>query len=87
MEASYLYAPLAHRLGLYGIKSEMEDLCLKYTDRETFDYIKVKLSQTKESRDRYIDSFISPVKRELEKAGLKFDIKGRTKSIPPYAIS
>ncbi|MDO5036583.1 MAG: TGS domain-containing protein [Porphyromonas sp.] len=81
MEASYLYAPLAHRLGLYNIKSEMEDLCLKYTDRETYDFIKVKLSQTKKSRDRYIASFITPIEEKLREAGLKFEIKGRTKSI------
>lgn len=81
MEASYLYAPLAHRLGLYGIKGEMEDLCLKYTDRDTYDFVKVKLSQTKASRDKYIATFIAPLKERLEQAGLKFEIKGRTKSI------
>lgn len=80
-EASYLYAPLAHRLGLYNIKSEMEDLVLKYTDRETFNYIKEKLSSTKVARDAYIEKFIQPVRQNLEKAGLTFEIKGRTKSI------
>lgn len=81
MEVSFLYAPLAHRLGLYNVKSEMEDLCLKYTDRDTFDFIKRKLNETKRSRDAYIDAFISPLEERLKKEGLKFHIKGRTKSI------
>ncbi len=81
VEAKYLYAPLAHRLGFYTIKSELEDLCLKYTDRETYDFIARKLNETKRSRDQYIDEFIKPVKERLDKTGLKYDIKGRTKSI------
>lgn len=81
MEASFLYAPLAHRMGLYGIKGEMEDLCLKYTDRETFNYVKGKLAETKKSRDEYIASFIQPVRKALEASDLRFSIKGRTKSI------
>ncbi|MDR2927996.1 MAG: RelA/SpoT family protein [Cytophagaceae bacterium] len=81
MEASYLYAPMAHRLGLYTIKSEMEDLVMKHTDREMYRFIAKKLNETKRARDRYIDEFIAPLKAELEKQGLKFDIKGRTKSI------
>ncbi len=81
MEVSFLYAPLAHRMGLYMIKSEMEDLCLKYTDRTTYDYIKRKLNETKDSRDAYITAFINPLKKRLEAEGLRFDIKGRTKSI------
>lgn len=84
LEASYLYSPLAHRLGLYKIKGELEDLSLKYTNREIFTRIAHKLTQTKRSRDAYIDSFIKPVKEALERHGLKFDIKGRTKSI--YSI-
>ena len=80
-EASYLYAPLAHRLGLYTIKSELEDLALKYTDRPTFNEIARKLNETKAARDKYIYEFIKPVKAKLEAAGLKFEIKGRTKSI------
>lgn len=83
-EASYLYAPLAHRLGLYKIKSELEDLSLKYTNRDTFTQIAKKLKETKRSRDKYISEFIEPVKRKIEEVGLKFDIKGRTKSI--YSI-
>ncbi|MBP3516801.1 MAG: bifunctional (p)ppGpp synthetase/guanosine-3',5'-bis(diphosphate) 3'-pyrophosphohydrolase [Parabacteroides sp.] len=80
-EVSYLYAPLAHRLGLYTIKSELEDLSLKYTDRKQYDFIKQKLNETKRSRDAYIAEFIAPIKSKLEEAGLRFDIKGRTKSI------
>ena len=80
-EASYLYAPLAHRLGLYKIKSELEDLSLKYTDRKQFDFIKQKLNETKRSRDAYIAEFIAPIKQKLTEEGFKFDIKGRTKSI------
>lgn len=80
-EASYLYAPLAHRLGLYTIKSELEDLSLKYTDRKQYDFIKQKLNETKRSRDTYIAQFIAPIQEKLIQAGLRFDIKGRTKSI------
>ncbi|MDR1455343.1 MAG: HD domain-containing protein [Tannerella sp.] len=80
-EVSYLYAPLAHRLGLYKIKSELEDLSLKYVDPEQYSYIKTRLNETKRSRDAYIAEFIEPVRRKLEAAGLQFDIKGRTKSI------
>lgn len=81
LEASFLYAPLAHRLGLYSIKSEMEDLSLKSTDRKTYDFIKQKLNETKRSRDAYIAEFIAPIEEKLKAAGFKFDIKGRTKSI------
>ena len=80
-EASYLYAPLAHKLGLYQLKSELEDLSLKYMERDAYYHIKDKLSETKESRDRYIHDFIGPIREKLEAAGLKFHIKGRTKSI------
>ena len=83
-EVLYLYAPLAHRLGLYRIKSELEDLSLKYTDRQQYDYIKNALNESKRSRDAYIEEFIEPVRKKLEVAGLNFDIKGRTKSI--YSI-
>ena len=80
-EANCLYAQLAHRLGLYKIKGELEDLSLKYTNREIYTQIARKLNETKRSRDAYIKAFISPLKEKLEKAGLKFEIKGRTKSI------
>jgi len=84
LEASTLYAPLAHKLGLYKIKSELEDLSLKYSDRETYNLIAHELNSTKKYREEYISTFIAPVKLMLEKAGLKFEIKGRTKSI--YSI-
>ncbi len=80
-EASYLYAPLAHKLGLYKLKSELEDLSLKYLEHDAYYHIKDKLSATKAARDKYIEDFITPVKQKLEAAGLKFHIKGRTKSI------
>jgi guanosine-3',5'-bis(diphosphate) 3'-pyrophosphohydrolase len=83
-EASYLYAPLAHRLGLYLIKSEMEDLALKYTDRSNYNLIAKKLAETMRVRKTFIDDFISPVSLALEKQGFSFDIKGRPKSI--YSI-
>ena len=80
-EAAYLYAPLAHKLGLYKLKSELEDLSLKYLEHDAYYHIKGKLSETKKSRDAYIDRFIKPIKERLSEAGLKFHIKGRTKSI------
>lgn len=80
-ETAYLYAPLAHKLGLYKLKSELEDLSLKYTEKEVYYHIKEKLNATKASRDKYIAAFIAPVRKKLEEAGLSFHIKGRTKSI------
>ena len=80
-EAAYLYAPLAHKLGLYKLKSELEDLSLKYTKHDVYYHIKDKLNATKAARDKYIANFIEPVKAKLEASGLKFHIKGRTKSI------
>ena len=80
-EAAYLYAPLAHKLGLYKLKSELEDLSLKYLEHDAYYHIKDKLSETKKSRDAYIEHFIKPVEERLAESGLKFHIKGRTKSI------
>ena len=80
-EAAYLYAPLAHKLGLYKLKSELEDLSLKYLEHDAYYHIKEKLSETKKSRDAYIERFIAPVSERLSEAGIKFHIKGRTKSI------
>ena len=80
-EASYLYAPLAHKLGLYVLKSELEDLSLKYLEHDAYYHIREKLNATKKSRDAYINRFIVPIKEKLEQHGLKFHIKGRTKSI------
>jgi GTP pyrophosphokinase len=83
-ETAYLYAPLAHRMGLYKIKTEMEDLSLKYTFPDIYKEIANKLSESKKNRDLYIENFIAPLKEKLTAAGLKFSIKGRTKSI--YSI-
>lgn len=83
-EANYLYAPLAHRLGLYKIKGELEDMSLKYTDREKYTEIAQKLNQTKAAREAYIAEFIAPIRERLEREGLHFELKGRTKSI--YSI-
>ena len=80
-EASYLYVPLAHKLGLYKIKSELEDLSLKFRDRAAYDFIARKINETKTSRDKYVAAFIAPIEEKLKDANLKFDIKGRTKSI------
>jgi GTP pyrophosphokinase len=80
-ETTYIYAPLAHRLGLYEIKSELEDLALKYTQPETYITIANGLKETKRERTKYINEFIKPIKEELVKMGLKFDIYGRPKSI------
>lgn len=80
-EAAYLYAPLAHKLGLYKLKSELEDLSLKYLEHDAYYHIKEKLNATKKARDEYIENFIAPVSEKLSQAGLNFHIKGRTKSI------
>lgn len=80
-ETIYLYAPLAHRMGLYAIKTEMEDLSLKYTDPEVYRDIAKKLAETKRERTKFINDFIRPLKEELEKRGFNFNIYGRPKSI------
>ena len=80
-EANYLYAPLAHKLGLYKLKSELEDLSLKYLEHDAYYMIKEKLNATKASRDAYIARFIQPIEEKLNAAGLKYHMKGRTKSI------
>ena len=80
-EAAHLYAPLAHKLGLYLIKRELEDLSLKYLEPDVFYMIKEKLSATRAARDLYIANFIAPIEEKLKGTGLKFHIKGRTKSI------
>lgn len=83
-ETLFLYAPLAHRLGLYTVKSELEDLSIKYTQREAYKDISAKLNAKKATRDRFIRKFIEPIKKKLEETNLKFEIKGRPKSI--YSI-
>ncbi|MBS1732337.1 MAG: bifunctional (p)ppGpp synthetase/guanosine-3',5'-bis(diphosphate) 3'-pyrophosphohydrolase, partial [Bacteroidetes bacterium] len=80
-ETVYVYAPLAHRMGLYNIKTEMEDLAMKYMEPDTYRYIAQKLQDTKRERTRYINDFIKPLKEKLEKTGLDFEIYGRPKSI------
>lgn len=80
-ETTYIYSPLAHRLGLYEIKSEMEDLALKYTQPEIYNDIATGLKDTKRERTRYINEFIKPVKEELTANGFKFEIYGRPKAI------
>ena len=80
-ETLYIYAPLAHRIGLYNIKNELEDLGLKYTDPETYDEISKKLIESKKDQDKYIDKFNSIINSTLTKEKLKYSIKGRTKSI------
>jgi len=80
-ETSYLYAPLAHRLGFYEIKSELEDLAMKYTETDMYRFIAKKLNETKRERNKYINEFIEPIAERLKKEGLKFRIYGRPKSI------
>ena len=84
-ETIYIYSPLAHRLGLYSIKSELDDLYLKYTDRKKYKLISKKIKDSKSSRDKFIRSFIRPIKKELLKLNLSFKILGRPKSI--YSIN
>ncbi|MBE0641672.1 MAG: bifunctional (p)ppGpp synthetase/guanosine-3',5'-bis(diphosphate) 3'-pyrophosphohydrolase, partial [Bacteroidales bacterium] len=83
-ETTYLYAPLAHRLGLFAIKSELEDLALKYTEPEIFDTIKKKLADTEAQRQEFIEEFIHPIRKALTDKGLTCEIMGRTKSV--YSI-
>ncbi|MEQ8240656.1 MAG: HD domain-containing protein, partial [Cyclobacteriaceae bacterium] len=80
-ETIYLYAPLAHRLGLYSIKSELEDLYLKYTDRDAYNHIANKINATKDARAKFIRNFIKPIKEELNGQSFGCEIKGRPKSI------
>jgi len=80
-ETLYLFAPLAHRLGLHSIKSELEDLAMKYTEPEAFNAISQKLIDTEEQRNRFISTFIQPIKKALQKDGLQFKIIARTKSV------
>jgi GTP pyrophosphokinase len=80
-ETVFIYAPLAHRLGLYNIKSELEDLAMKYTEQQTYRDIAKRLKETKRERTRYINEFIKPIKEVLQEEGLTFEIYGRPKSI------
>src|SRR5688500_9473604 len=80
-ETVYVYAPLAHRMGLYNIKTEMEDLSMKYLEPDTYKDIARKLAETKRERTKYINEFVRPLKDNLEKGGFDFEIYGRPKSI------
>ncbi|HVE62086.1 MAG TPA: bifunctional (p)ppGpp synthetase/guanosine-3',5'-bis(diphosphate) 3'-pyrophosphohydrolase [Chitinophagaceae bacterium] len=80
-ETVYVYAPLAHRMGLYNIKTEMEDLAMKYLEPETYKEIARKLAETKKERSRYINEFVKPLNEKLTGAGLEYEIYGRPKSI------
>jgi GTP diphosphokinase / guanosine-3',5'-bis(diphosphate) 3'-diphosphatase len=80
-ETAYLYAPLAHRLGLYSIKTELEDLAMKYTEPEIYYEIYSKIQETRRERNRFINEFTEPIKDELNKQSFQYDIKGRSKSI------
>lgn len=80
-ETAYVYAPLAHRLGLYAIKSELEDLSTKYLQAENYSFVKNKLNETKVQRNKYIRNFIEPIQEDMTAEGFKFEIKGRPKSI------
>ena len=80
-ETLFIYAPLAHRIGLYNIKTELEDLGLKYTDPQRYNSIKNKIEETKEEQDLYIDHFSSLVKKTLDKEAIRYEIQGRSKSI------
>ena len=84
-ETSYVYAPLAHRLGLYKVKTEFQDICMKITDPDEYNAIKQKLQETKQNRESYIQSFIAPLKDALEELGIKYRILGRVKAISSIA--
>jgi GTP diphosphokinase / guanosine-3',5'-bis(diphosphate) 3'-diphosphatase len=83
-ETIYLYAPLAHRLGLNTVKSELEDLYLRFTDKQIYDSIARNIDDTRASRNKFIKQFINPIKDELDKLGMPYQIKGRPKSL--YSI-
>jgi len=81
-ETSYLYAPLAHRLGFFSIKTELEDLAFKFTNSSEYNLITSKLKKTKAVRERFIQKFSFPIKKELDAQGFKYQLKARTKGIP-----
>lgn len=84
-ETIYLYAPLAHRLGLNTVKSELEDLYLRFTDKQVYDTIARNIDETRASRNKFIKQFIQPIKEELDKLKIEYEIKGRPKSL--FSIS
>jgi len=84
-ETMFIYAPLAHRLGLYAIKTELEDLSFKYIEPELYTEISSKLKESEKQRSRFVNKFSLPIIQDLNDAGMDFDIKGRTKSV--YSIA
>jgi len=80
-ETLYIYAPMAHRIGLYNIKTELEDLCLKYTEPEVYNDILDKMKESKEEQDAYIEAFSKTIRDSLDSENMKYEIKGRPKSI------
>jgi GTP pyrophosphokinase len=80
-ETNFVYAPLAHRLGLYNIKSELDDLCLKYTNPKVYEDISQKIKLSEKARNKFIAEFIAPIEEALKNAGFTFEIKSRLKSI------
>ena len=80
-ETSYIFSPLAHRLGLYAIKTELEDLCLKYTDNNVYRMITGKINDTKDNRNKFIRNFIKPIRNEIDRLGFDYEIIGRSKSV------
>lgn len=84
-ETAYIYAPLAHRLGLYKIKTEFEDLCMKVTEPDRYREIEIKLKETEAQRARYVTEFMKPIRKSINELGIKFRISGRAKSV--FSIS
>ena len=80
-ETSYIFSPLAHRLGLYAIKTELEDLCLKYTDNDVYKMVTSKINDTKDNRNKFIRNFIKPIRSEIDRLGHNYEIIGRPKSV------
>ncbi len=80
-ETTYIYAPLAHRLGLYNIRTEFQDICMKITEPKNYKFVKQKLKHTKKEREKYISEFVRPLRKELDQLGLEYEITGRAKSI------
>ena len=80
-ETSYIFSPLAHRLGLYAIKTELEDLCLKYTDNDVYKMITSRINDTKDNRNKFIRNFIKPIRNEIDRLGFDYEIIGRSKSV------
>ena len=80
-ETIYLYAPLGHRLGLYKLKSELEDWAMRYLNPDVYASIERKLEETEAERNRFINEFIAPIKEDLEEQQFDFELKGRTKSV------